>query len=196
QPGTGRIFVNDVGQDTWEEVNDLIAGSNYGWPMVEGPEPPNQAGVRYPLHSYANAGSNCAIVGAAFYNPPVQNFPSAFQGRYFFGDFCGGFIRMLSPPAYNTSAPFATGIDSLVDLQVGPDGALYYLTRGADEAVFRVVFTDNAPPAITDQPDDLTVAVGQPATFRVSASGGQLRFQWQRNAVDIPGATSSTFTIA
>src|SRR6185503_6388827 len=65
-----------------------------------------------------------------------------------------------------------------------------------DEAVFRVVFTDNAPPAITDQPDDLTVAVGQPATFRVSASGGQLRFQWQRNAVDIPGATSSTFTIA
>jgi glucose/arabinose dehydrogenase len=196
QPGTGRLLINDVGQNTWEEVNDGIAGSNYGWPMVEGPEPPNQAGLRYPLHSYANAGSNCAIVGAAFYNPPVANFPSEFQGRYFFGDFCGGFIRTLSPPAYNTSAAFATGISSLVDLQVGPDGALYYLSRGTDEAVFRVVFDDNAPPEITDHPDDLTVAVGQAATFRVAASGGQLRFQWQRNGANIPGATSVTFTLA
>jgi glucose/arabinose dehydrogenase len=195
QPGTQRIFVNDVGQDTWEEVNDGSAGVNYGWPMVEGPAPPNQPGVRYPIHSYANQGSSCAIVGAAFYNPPVQDFPSAYEGRYFFGDFCGGFIRMLSPPAYDQSASFATAIDSLVDLQVGPDGALYYLTRGSDDAVFRVAFTDDAPPEITDQPDDLTVAVGQPATFRVSASGGQLRFQWQRNGTDIPGATSSTFSI-
>ena len=195
QPGTQRIFVNDVGQDTWEEVNELVAAANYGWPMVEGPEPPNQAGVRYPIHFYANQGSNCAIVGAAFYNPAVQNFPSAFVGRYFFGDFCGGFIRTLSPPAYNQSAPFATGIDSLVDIQVGPDGALYYLTRGSDDAVFRVVFDDAGAPEITDHPDDLTVAVGQPATFRVSASGAQLRFQWQRNGTDIPGATSSTFTI-
>jgi len=195
QQGTQRIHINDVGQDTWEEVNELVAGANYGWPMVEGPEPPNQSGVRYPIHSYANQGSNCAIVGAAFYNPAVQNFPSAFVGRYFFGDFCGGFIRMLSPPAFSQSASFATGIDSLVDIQVGPDGALYYLTRGADDAVFRVVFTDSAAPVVTDHPDDLTVGVGQAATFRVAASGAQLRFQWQRNGTDISGATSSTFTI-
>jgi len=195
QQGTQRIHINDVGQDTWEEVNELVAGANYGWPMVEGPEPPNQSGVRYPIHSYANQGSNCAIVGAAFYNPAVQNFPSAFVGRYFFGDFCGGFIRMLSPPAFSQSASFATGIDSLVDIQVGPDGALYYLTRGADDAVFRVVSTDSAAPVVTDHPDDLTVGVGQAATFRVAASGAQLRFQWQRNGTDISGATSSTFTI-
>src|SRR5262245_50109108 len=35
QPGTGRVFINDVGQDTWEEINDGIAGSNYGWPTTE-----------------------------------------------------------------------------------------------------------------------------------------------------------------
>lgn len=40
QQGTQRIHINDVGQDTWEEVNELVAGANYGWPMVEGPEPP------------------------------------------------------------------------------------------------------------------------------------------------------------
>ena len=53
----GRIHVNDVGQDTWEEVNQGVAGSNYGWPQTEGPNPPGVAGVRYPIHSYQNAGS-------------------------------------------------------------------------------------------------------------------------------------------
>src|SRR5438067_9132418 len=37
QPGTGRLFINDVGQSTWEEINDGVAGSNYGWPTTEGP---------------------------------------------------------------------------------------------------------------------------------------------------------------
>ena len=32
QPGTGRLFIDDVGESTWEEINDGIAGSNYGWP--------------------------------------------------------------------------------------------------------------------------------------------------------------------
>ena len=38
QPGTGRIHINDVGQDTWEEINLGVAGANYGWPSSEGPE--------------------------------------------------------------------------------------------------------------------------------------------------------------
>ena len=36
QPGTGRIFINDVGQNTWEEINDGARGANYGWPNCEG----------------------------------------------------------------------------------------------------------------------------------------------------------------
>jgi glucose/arabinose dehydrogenase len=37
QETTGRLFINDVGQDTWEEINEGVAGSNYGWPNCEGP---------------------------------------------------------------------------------------------------------------------------------------------------------------
>ena len=37
QPGTGRIFINDVGETRWEEVNEGFAGANYGWPAAEGP---------------------------------------------------------------------------------------------------------------------------------------------------------------
>ncbi len=36
QPGTGRMFINDVGEASFEEINDGIAGSNYGWPNTEG----------------------------------------------------------------------------------------------------------------------------------------------------------------
>ena len=79
---------------------------------------PASAGVRYPVYAYQNVGSNCAITGAAFYRPTTANFPAEYAGRYFFGDFCGGFIRMLSPPSYTSSTGFATGISSLVDIQV------------------------------------------------------------------------------
>src|SRR5215211_3704202 len=38
KPGTSTIFINDVGEDTWEEINQGAAGANYGWPIYEGPE--------------------------------------------------------------------------------------------------------------------------------------------------------------
>lgn len=191
----GRIHLNDVGENSWEEVNHAIAGANFGWPQTEGPNPPGTAGVRYPLHTYENAGSNCAITGAAFYRPVTASFPAEYVGRYFFGDFCGGFIRMLSPTGYATSAGFATGIDSLVDIQVASDGSLYYLARGGGE-VFRVRFTANSAPSITSQPANRTVSAGQSASFTVAASGtAPLRYQWQRNGANIANATSTTFTL-
>lgn len=191
----GRIHVNDVGQNSWEEVNLGAPGVSFGWPETEGPNPSGVAGVTYPIHSYQNAGSNCAITGAAFYRPITNNFPAEYAGRYFFGDFCGGFIRTLSPPAYTTSTGFATGISSLVDIQVASDGSLYYLARGGGE-VWRVRYTASVAPSITQQPTNLTVAAGQPATFTVAASGSApLQYQWQRNGVNISGATSSTYTI-
>jgi len=190
----GRIHLNDVGQDSWEEVNQGVAGSNYGWPQVEGNNPSGVAGMRYPIHTYQNEGSNCAITGAAFYRPGTANFPAEYAGRYFFGDFCGGFIRMLSPPNYSTSAGFASGIDSLVDIEVAPDGSLYYLARGGGD-VFRVRFTANSAPSITSQPANRTVSAGQSASFSVAASGtAPLRYQWQRNGANIANATATTYT--
>jgi len=137
---TARIHVNDVGQDAWEEVNLGARGANYGWPQTEGLQPAGVSGVRYPIHTYPNADPNCAIVGATFYRPQIFRFPTAYAGRYFFGDFCGGFIRMLSPPNYSSSAGFATGISSLVDIQAHLDGSLYYLARGGGD-LFRVQST-------------------------------------------------------
>jgi glucose/arabinose dehydrogenase len=143
QPGTGRMFINDVGETQTEEINDGIAGSNYGWPTCEGScANPN---FRNPIFSYGHGSSattGCAITGGAFYNPQNVQFPSDYVGKYFFADFCSGWIRRLDP-ATNTATGFATGISNPVDLQVSSDGSLYYLARGAG-AVFRVQYTANA----------------------------------------------------
>ena len=130
QPGVGRMFINDVGEGTWEEINDGIAGSNYGWDICEGFCNPPNADFRDPIFAYANDGQTCAITGGAFYNPQIVQFPSNYVGKYFFADFCGGWIRTLDPVG-NTAADFATGISLPVDLAVSADGFLYYLARGS-----------------------------------------------------------------
>jgi glucose/arabinose dehydrogenase len=196
QPGTGRMFINDVGQNSTEEINDGIAGSNYGWPNSEGPT--TTPGHRGPVFFYGHGSSGttgCAITGGAFYNPPQLQFPPEYEGDYFFADFCSGWIRRLDTQSL-TATGFATGIASPVDLHVATDGSLYYLARDAG-AVFRVAFTANQAPTITTHPQDRTASVGGSATFTVTASGAPpLRYQWQRNGVNIAGATASSFTIS
>jgi hypothetical protein len=197
QPGTGRMFINDVGEVTWEEINDGIAGSNYGWPQTEGPT--SASGVRAPLFAYQHGSGSttgCAITGGAFYNPSTVQFPSTYVGRYFFADFCSGWIRTFTPSS-GATAGFATGLSSVVDIKVRSDGTLWYLQRGGSPAgqVHRVRFAQNQAPTITQHPANLTVAAGQQASFTVAASGSQpLGFQWQRNGSNISGATSPTLS--
>jgi glucose/arabinose dehydrogenase len=196
QPGTGRMFINDVGQSAWEEINDGIAGSNYGWPNTEGVT--SDPAFRSPLFAYGHGNTSttgCAIAGGAFYNPTTVQFPSTYVGKYFFADLCGGWIRLMDP-ATNTATGFATGINQMVDLKVASDGSLYYLSIGAG-SVFKVQFPANQVPSITMQPANQTVIEGQPVTFSVSANGtAPLAYQWQRNTVNISGANAPSYMIS
>ena len=154
QPGSSRMFINDVGQSTWEEINDGIAGSNYGWPETEGPT--TDPRFRSPIFAYGRSPSStggCAITGGTFYNPPAAQFPASYVGKYFFADYCSGWIRVLDP-ANNTAAGFAEGIDNPVDLQVAADGTLYYLARGGGGQVFRIQHNAAPPPVPTSPPNN------------------------------------------
>jgi glucose/arabinose dehydrogenase len=197
QPGTGRLFINDVGQNAWEEINDGIAGSNYGWSACEGFCTPPNSNFRDPLFQYGHGTTSttgCAIVGGGFYNPATIQFPASYVGKYFFADLCTGWIRVFDP-SNNTAADFGSGVATPVDLKVGSDGSLYYLAIGSS-AVFRIQFTGGTGPTITTHPSNQTVLQGQSATFNVVASGSAtLNYQWQRNQVNISGATSSSYTL-
>ena len=171
QPGTGRMHINDVGQGTWEEINVGAAGANFGWPNCEGTC--NSPGMTNPIYQFSSAvGAPCAITGGAFYNPTTQMFPAQFIGKYFFADFCAGWIKTidpLSPPATGTAPDAFTNISLPVDIQVANDGSLYYLARGSS-AVFRVQYVGGPTLAI----NDLTITEGNAgtsvATFNVLLS--------------------------
>ena len=205
QPGTGRMIINDVGGNLREEIDDGIAGSNYGWPNSEGGVSVNPM-HRAPLYWYnLDTPDTCAIVGGTFYNPTTPQFPSAYVGKWFFADYCSNFIKYIDPasPPPSTGNPttataFATAAPKIVDFDVGPDGSLYYLGRGTGATtgvVGRIRFAAGQVPSISQQPGNQTKGLGQTATFTVAAGGSQpLSYQWQRNGTDISGATSSSYT--
>jgi glucose/arabinose dehydrogenase len=170
QPGTGRMLINDVGQVAWEETNDGIAGGNYGWPSCEGICSPPNPNYIDPIHSYSHDGTTCAIVGGAFYNPEGRNFPNQYEGKYFFADLCAGWIRMLDPGS-NTVSAFASGVSTPVDLQIGPDGALYYLQRGNGGQVWRISFVNPGCDFDDDGKTDITVWRPEEGIWHTLSSG-------------------------
>ncbi|HSH00510.1 MAG TPA: immunoglobulin domain-containing protein, partial [candidate division Zixibacteria bacterium] len=143
--------------------------------------------IAYPHNGSPTA---CAITGGAFYTG--TKYPSQFANAFFYADFCAQWIYYLTAPGYNTQTAFATALGrSAVDLQVW-DGELYYLTRNSGGAVFRIAYTLNEPPAITQHPANQTVAINQTAQFSVAATGTPpLSYEWQRNGAPISGAPNS-----
>jgi glucose/arabinose dehydrogenase len=177
QPGSSRMFINDVGAHHWEEINDGIAGSNYGWPNTEGPT--TNPAFRSPIYAYQHGPNDtppCAIVGGTFYNPKNANFPVQYVGDYFFSDFCAGWIKVLDPKNGNAVSDFATTPTNVVDLQVGPDGSLYYLARNSNQ-VTRISYLG--------QP---TLKAPQP-TSGIASGGASVKLQ----GTYLAGTTSVTF---
>jgi hypothetical protein len=222
QPGTGRTFINDVGENDWESIFEGIAGANYGWPNKEGYGTDPQ--YRNPIFAFRHKDTPCipiapcndlyggAIIGAAFYNPSQPQYPAEYTGSYFFADYVYGWIKRLDLSTGEVN-DVAEGLQAPVDLQVGPDGNLYCLYRGQDQlitendvsyyvatakgGIYKYVYTPNQAPIYTRHPATATVAKGQPATFRIAGYGSTpLSYEWQKNGVPIPGATSYILTLS
>jgi glucose/arabinose dehydrogenase len=103
--GTGDLYIADVGQNMYEEINHQLAGDrggqNYGWPIMEGlhcfpaDQPCDQSGLSLPVAEYDHT-QGCSVTGGYVYRG--QEFPRL-TGIYLFGDYCSGSIWGLSPPA-------------------------------------------------------------------------------------------------
>ncbi len=156
KPGTSQFYVNDVGLGTWEEVDLLRKGRNYGWNEREGHCRRDSAtacgrvrGFTNPIHDYRH-GECRSITGGAFV--PAGLWPQ-FRGSYLYSDFaCGKIFRLQrrDDGSFRRST-FLSGAKGPVHLRFGPYGdtkALYYLSyfTGTVHRISRA--GANTPPAV------------------------------------------------
>ncbi len=207
-PVTGRLFVNDVGREDWEEVNEILPGAHYGWQNIEGKRTSQPMPVAYqdPFYTYSHV-MGCAVVGGSFYQPAQGQFPQEYVGKYFFGDYCNGSIRVLNPDNGQFVKVFATGINRLLLLLTGPDGSLYYIARGGlgdgsdqdntgsnEGSLWKINYTGSGAPHVSVQPQPVLVPLGETTRFVIQASGAApLQNQWEVNGLEVAGATHPAF---
>jgi glucose/arabinose dehydrogenase len=140
---SGDIFIGDVGQDSWEEIDHVsrkrLRGANFGWDVLEGNhnfeghKPP--AHYRRPALEYSSRGSACAVTGGVVVRGTEL---AALSGRYIYADFCDGDLR-----SFELGRPGPT--DSTTGLQVREptsfvqtaDGRLYVTSLAGE--VSRIV---------------------------------------------------------
>jgi glucose/arabinose dehydrogenase len=97
---TGDLFIGDVGQNLWEEIDfqssTAAGGTNYGWPSWEATHRyrlgPARAGDVKPITEYSHAGGQCSVTGGYVYRG--EKIP-ALSGFYLFADYCAGRLWTL-----------------------------------------------------------------------------------------------------
>ncbi|GAB4216681.1 MAG: PQQ-dependent sugar dehydrogenase [Roseiflexaceae bacterium] len=198
-----RFFINDVGQDRWEEIDESKAGADYGWNVCEGAHLRNQdtacpaAANNYtnPVFEYrhdTNSGLfvNCnSITGGAFV--PNGIWPAAYTGAYLVGDYGCGKIFSLTPNSSGgyTAANFLTALggSSATSMLFGPYNAtqaLYYTTYAGGGQLRRVFYLSGANRIPTAQIDATPSAGDPPLAVTFSAAGSSdpdsdaLTFNW------------------
>lgn len=189
---TGRLYGGDVGDFSWEEVNLIQKGANYGWPVHEGTCQSSCAGYTDPVHVYPHAGESAAVTGGPVYRGAM--FPDALHGDLFFADYAKGFIRtadLAADGSVTQVSSFDEQAGSVVDLKVAPDGSLYYLTYWPG-ALYRVTYDSSSSLPVAAAGADVTKGV-EPLTVSFSSAGSgdpdgdPLAFHW-----DFGDGTSST----
>ena len=147
---TGELWLGDVGQWNWEEIDNVVAGGNYGWNVMEGNNcfnvapgsctPP--AGYVPPRDVYCHDDympscplpDTCAVIGGSVYRGSAM--PDLY-GWYVFGDYCSGEVWALYPGSSN--GPAVRLLDSaylITSLAMLPDGEIAVITQ--NNAIFEL----------------------------------------------------------
>jgi glucose/arabinose dehydrogenase len=205
QPGTSTFYVNDVGSHTWEEVNRLAKGRNYGWNVREGRCARDStagcgtvAGYTNPIHAYQHTAECRSITGGAFV--PDGLWPG-FDDAYLYADYsCGRIFKLVeSSPGKFTRSRFMTDLGGPVQLRFGPHGdsqALYYLNLH-DSGIHRVEMVDTNTPPVADfsyGPDGTTVSLSGAASSDPDSGDDVVSWRWDfgdgtSTVTDVPEVT-------
>jgi glucose/arabinose dehydrogenase len=189
---TGQLYDGDVGDFTWEEVNHIVKGGNYGWPLHEGPCNCPGQGFIDPIHYWNHNGASSAVTQGPVYRGSM--FPPEYQGSLFFGDYAQGWIKRADLDANgNVTAvhDFDQQAGAVVDMKIAPDGSMYYITYYPG-ALYRVTYNSSSHVPVANASADTTRGV-DPLTVHFSSAGSndpdgdELSFRW-----DFGDGTTST----
>lgn len=156
-PGTGDLWIGDVGQNRIEEIDRLPAGpdgtgagagDNLGWNRMEGDEPydtspgPPATGHVGPILTYTHDGGACSVTGGEVVRDPAL---PGLYGVYLFADFCRAGVVGLQPRDNDQPAAAALtvgndpgdALSGIVAFGRGPDNELYTVAQGG--AISRIV---------------------------------------------------------
>jgi glucose/arabinose dehydrogenase len=139
---TGDLYIGDVGQNAWEELNFVRRRSpgieNYGWRVYEGRsrftgETPSGGRLVFPIVVQPN-GPNCSIIAGFVYRG--TSVPAA-RGRFFFGDNCNPPIRSIAAPGGRSVRNEGVNINGLSSFGEDARGELY--ATSLEGTVYRLV---------------------------------------------------------
>jgi glucose/arabinose dehydrogenase len=183
---TGALYVADVGQSLYEEIDIVTAGRNYGWRVYEGTNCTNldptrciPANYSAPIAQYDHSAGRCSITGGYVYRGTRGTLP---QGTYVFGDFCSGEIMYLQAGVPRVLLDTSLNISSFGEDQAGE---LYVVGLGG--TVHRIVAVGSSTTTLSSSmnPAPAGTAVTFVATVSGSAPTGTVKFT--DSAVTIAG---------
>lgn len=139
---TGDLWIGDVGQGDWEEIDYLPAGSpggaNFGWSIMEGNhgyDGQAQPGLLLPVAEYSHSSGGCSVTGGVVYRGSMAEW----NGIYFYGDYCSGYVwgLILSEGQWQSQLLFETNVritsfgqDESGEIYFASDeGGIYVLTK-------------------------------------------------------------------
>ena len=179
-PVTGDLYQTENGGQWMDEINRILPGGNYGWPIVEGQESTPDPSLVDPLAYYH---PTSAPTGCCFYTG--EHYPATYKNAWFFSNYNQNELRVVWLDATGSYVVNQALFDQLpgggYGVLTGPDGNLYYLTNdaggyGADE-LGRYVYVGEAAPSV--QVSSVSnKTLGASLTVCVHAPSGSLMVPW------------------
>ena len=139
---TGDLYIADVGQGEWEEIDfvpaDSRGGLNFGWDYYEGNHDYDPQGIAgeyvFPVAEYSHAEGGCSVTGGFVYRGTI----SEWNGVYLYGDYCTGFVWGLinSDGGWQNKLLFETNV-RITSFGQDAVGEIYLLSGGGE--VYKLV---------------------------------------------------------
>ena len=147
---TGKLYVGDVGQSAWEEIDIVTRGGNYGWRIMEGDRCNssigggvcNTSGLVPPVTQYDHSSGRCSVTGGFVYRGSKGTLPS---GVYVFADYCSGEVFSFIDGEQRALLDTSLNISSFGEDETGE---IYVVGLGG--TVNRIVNPSPPPPVTLD----------------------------------------------